>query len=75
MKCDFLWVERMELHTNYLLRFLVSRINKDHLAKKGNIFRLKLLNLSILKIKSHTPTKISSYCSIFETKSKIVVAS
>ena len=79
MKCDFLLVERMELHTNYLLLYKgfcsLHRLNKDHLVKKGNIFRLNLLNLLILKIKSLTTTKISSYCSIFEAKTEIAVAS
>ena len=42
MECDFLLVERMELHTKYLLLYKgfcsLHRMNKDHLVKKVAFF-------------------------------------
>ena len=38
--------------------------------KKGNIFCLKFMNLSILKTKSYRTTKISSYCYLLKCMHK-----
>ena len=42
MKCDFLLVETMELHTNYLLLYKgfrsLHRMNKDHFSFKTSEF-------------------------------------